>query len=91
MAAFSRNTALNGLKADRNTIDILPAFGKGRHVRVCSLACAVLSALESHPRKSEFSAVEFSELLRRGYRIHLKNRKSDCRWKTDVLFDKKFY
>lgn len=61
------------------------------HVRVCYLAYAVLSSLEYHLRKSEFSAVEFLEKLRRGYRVHLKDRKSGHRWKTDVLLEKKLY
>jgi hypothetical protein len=61
------------------------------HVRVCYLAYAILSSLEYHLRKSEFSAVEFLEKLRRGYRVHLKDRKSGHRWQTDVLLEKKLY
>lgn len=61
------------------------------HVRVCYLAYAILSSLEYHIRKSEYSAVEFLEKLRRGYRVHLKDRKSGHRWKTDVLLEKKLY
>jgi transposase len=61
------------------------------HVRVCYLAYAILSSLEYHLRKSEYSAVEFLEKLRKGYRVHLKDRKSGHRWKTDVLLEKKLY
>ncbi|MDH7514184.1 MAG: transposase [Clostridiales bacterium] len=61
------------------------------HVRVCYLAYAILSALEYHLRKSEYSAVAFLEKLRRGYRVHLKDRKSGHRWNTDVLLEKKLY
>ncbi len=61
------------------------------HVRVCYLAYAILTSLEYHLRKSGFSAVEFLEKLRRGYRVHLKDRKSGHRWNTDVLLEKKLY
>jgi len=61
------------------------------HVRVCYLAYAILSSLEYHLRKSEYSAVEFLGKLRKGYRVHLKDRKSGHRWKTDVLLEKKLY
>ena len=61
------------------------------HVRVCYLAYAILSSLEYHLRKSEYSAVEFLEKLGKGYRVHLKDRKSGHRWKTDVLLEKKLY
>jgi hypothetical protein len=61
------------------------------HIRVCYLAYAILSSLEYHLRKSEYSAVEFLEKLRRGYRVHLRDRKSGHRWKTDVLLEKKLY
>ena len=61
------------------------------HVRVCYLAYAILSFLEFHLRDSEYSAVDFLERLRRGYRVHLKDRKSGYSWKTDVLLEKKLY
>jgi transposase len=61
------------------------------HVRVCYLAYAVLTFLEYHLRDNEYSAIEFLEKLRRGYRVHLKDRKSGHRWKTDVLLEKKLY
>lgn len=61
------------------------------HVRVCYLAYAILSFLEYHLRESEYSAVEFLEKLRRGYRVHLKDRKSGYSWKMDVLLEKKLY
>jgi transposase len=61
------------------------------HVRVCYLAYAILSSLDYHLRKSEYSAVEFLEKLRKGYRVHLKDRKSGHRWTTDVLLEKKLY
>lgn len=61
------------------------------HVRVCYLAYAILSLLDYHLRDSEYSAVEFLEKLRRGYRVHLKDRKSGHRWKTDVMLEKKLY
>jgi len=61
------------------------------HVRVCYLAYAILSFLEYHLRESEYSAVEFLEKLRRGYRVHLKDRKTGYSWKTDVLLEKKLY
>ncbi len=70
----------------RNTTSLLTC-----HVRVCYLAYAILTSLEYHLRKSGFSAVEFLEKLRRGYRVHLKDRKSGHRWNTDVLLEKKLY
>lgn len=61
------------------------------HVRVCYLAYAILAYLDYHLRTSEYSATEFLEKLRRGYRVHLKDRKSGHCWETDVLLEKKLY
>jgi transposase len=61
------------------------------HVRVCYLAYAILSYLEYHLRNAEYSAVEFLEKLRRGYRVYLKDRRSGHNWKTDVHLEKKLY
>jgi len=59
------------------------------HVRVCYLAYAILAYLDYHLRKAEYSAIDFLYKLRRGYRIHLKDRKSGYSWKTDVILEKK--
>jgi hypothetical protein len=61
------------------------------HVRVCYLAYAILTFLEYHLRDSEYSAIEFLEKLRRGYRVYLKDRKSGHSWQTDVLLERKLY
>lgn len=61
------------------------------HVRVCYLAYAILSYLDYHLRNADYSAIEFLEKLRRGYRVHLKDRKSGFSWKSDVLLEKKLY
>jgi len=61
------------------------------HVRVCYLAYAILTFLEYHLRNSDYSAIEFLEKLRRGYRVYLKDRKSGHSWKADVLLEKKLY
>ena len=61
------------------------------HVRVCYLAYAILSFLEYHLKESGYSAIEFLEKLRRGYRVHQKDRKFGYSWKTDVLLEKKLY
>jgi len=61
------------------------------HVRACYLAYAILTFLEYHLRNSDYSAIEFLEKLRRGYRVYLKDRKSGHSWKADVLLERKLY
>ncbi len=59
------------------------------HLRICYLAYAILSFLEHFVKKFDLSATEFLEKLKRGYRVYLKDLKSDFRWQTDVYLEKR--
>jgi len=63
------------------------------HIRVCYVAYAILSLLEYYLAKGRFelSALELLEKLKRGYRIYLKDSKSNFSWTTTVLLEKELY
>jgi transposase len=59
------------------------------HLRICYLAYAILSFLEYFVKKFDLTATEFLEKLKRGYRVYLKDLKSDYMWQTDVHLEKR--
>lgn len=59
------------------------------HVRVCYLAYAVFSLLESLAKKQGMSALELLENLKRGYRVHITDESSGFSWTNVVALEKK--
>ncbi len=63
------------------------------HLRVCYLSYAILSFLDYFLKKHriEMSVEELLEQLKRGYKVYLKDRKSNFSWATTVLLKKDLY
>jgi len=61
------------------------------HVKVCYLSYALLSLLEYHLKNFDLSALELLEKLKRGYKVYLKDAKTDFSWETTVVLEKKLY
>lgn len=63
------------------------------HMRICYLAYAILSLLEYYlsKKKIDLSAPELLEKLKRGYKVYLKDEKTNFSWHTTVLLEKKLY
>jgi transposase len=59
------------------------------HVRVCYLAYALFSLLESLAKKHDMSALELLENLKRGYRVHITDSVSGFSWTNVVALEKK--
>jgi transposase len=61
------------------------------HLRVCYLSYAILALFDYYLKKFDISALEFLEKLKGGYKIYLKDAKSNFSWETTVVLERKLY
>lgn len=58
------------------------------HVRICYIAYAILSLLDYHCRKLDYSVLEVLEKLRTGYKVYMRESSGQS-WENSVVLERK--